>query len=66
VIVGHPASAGRATGPVRIVHGPQDFAEFRDGDVLVAKATVPDRNPMIRQILSNTSMPVDGYVSKWK
>jgi hypothetical protein len=48
------------------VHGPQDFAEFRDGDVLVAKATVPDRNPMIRQILSNTSMPVDGYVSKWK
>jgi hypothetical protein len=25
VIVGHPASAGRATGPVRIVQGPQDF-----------------------------------------
>jgi phosphohistidine swiveling domain-containing protein len=41
VIVGHPASAGRATGPVRIVQGPQDFGEFRDGDVLVAKATAP-------------------------
>jgi pyruvate,water dikinase len=41
VIIGHPASAGRATGPVRIVQGPQDFGGFRDGDVLVAKATTP-------------------------
>jgi phosphohistidine swiveling domain-containing protein len=46
VIVGHPASAGRATGPVRIVHGPQDFAAFRDGDVLVAKATAPVWTPL--------------------
>ena len=46
VIVGHPASAGRATGPVRIVHGPQDFAGFRDGDVLVAKATAPAWTPL--------------------
>ena len=46
VIVGHPASAGRASGPVRIVHGPQDFAGFRDGDVLVAKATAPAWTPL--------------------
>jgi phosphoenolpyruvate synthase/pyruvate phosphate dikinase len=46
VIVGHPASAGRATGPVRIVHSPQDFGEFRDGDVLVAKATAPAWTPL--------------------
>jgi len=46
VVVGHPASAGRATGPVRIVHGPQDFAAFRDGDVLVAKATAPAWTPL--------------------
>ncbi len=46
VIVGHPASAGRATGPVRIVQGPQDFGEFRDGDVLVAKATAPAWTPL--------------------
>jgi phosphohistidine swiveling domain-containing protein len=46
VILGHPASAGRATGPVRIVHGPQDFAAFRDGDVLVAKATAPAWTPL--------------------
>ena len=29
VIVGHPASAGRATGPVRIITDPEDFATFR-------------------------------------
>jgi pyruvate,water dikinase len=46
VIVGQPASAGRATGAVRIVHGPQDFATFRDGDVLVAKATAPAWTPL--------------------
>jgi phosphohistidine swiveling domain-containing protein len=46
VLLGHPASAGRATGPVRIVHGPQDFAGFRDGDVLVAKATAPAWTPL--------------------
>jgi rifampicin phosphotransferase len=46
VIVGHPASAGRATGPVHIVHSPQDFSGFRDGDVLVAKATAPAWTPL--------------------
>jgi rifampicin phosphotransferase len=46
VIIGHPASAGRATGPVRIVQGPQDFGGFRDGDVLVAKATAPAWTPL--------------------
>jgi pyruvate,water dikinase len=46
VIVGHPASAGRATGPVHIVHGPDDFNGFRDGDVLVAKATAPAWTPL--------------------
>ena len=45
-LVGHPASAGRATGPVRIVHGPDDFDGFRDGDVLVAKATAPAWTPL--------------------
>jgi rifampicin phosphotransferase len=45
-IIGHPASTGRATGPVRIVHGPQDFASFTDGDVLVAKTTAPAWTPL--------------------
>ena len=46
VIVGHPASAGRATGPVRIVYEPEDFAGFATGDVLVAKATAPAWTPL--------------------
>jgi rifampicin phosphotransferase len=49
VILGHPASAGRATGPVRIVHDQQDFGGFRDGDVLVAKATAPASTPLFAQ-----------------
>lgn len=40
-LVGHPASAGRATGRVRVIHGPADFAEFTTGEILVAKATTP-------------------------
>lgn len=45
-LVGHPASAGRATGPVRVVNGPEDFAVFEDGDVLVARATAPAWTPL--------------------
>jgi len=45
-IVGHPASPGRATGPVRLVRDPQDFAAFTDGEVLVAKATSPAWTPL--------------------
>ena len=44
--MGHPASAGRATGPVGIVNGPEDFAGFTDGAVLVAKATAPAWTPL--------------------
>jgi rifampicin phosphotransferase len=40
-LVGQPASPGRATGPVRVVHGPEDFDRFRQGEVLVASATAP-------------------------
>jgi rifampicin phosphotransferase len=45
-MIGHPASTGRATGLVRIVHGPQDFAAFSDGEVLVAKTTAPAWTPL--------------------
>ena len=46
VIVGHPASAGQATGTVRVITDPRDFATFTDGDVLVAKATAPAWTPL--------------------
>jgi rifampicin phosphotransferase len=46
VLVGEPASPGRATGRVRIVHGPEDFRSFRDGEVLVARLTAPAWTPL--------------------
>jgi rifampicin phosphotransferase len=46
VVVGHPASAGQATGPVRIVTGPDDFTSLAEGDVLVAPATTPAWTPL--------------------
>jgi pyruvate,water dikinase len=45
-IVGQPASPGRATGPVRILHGPGDFDRFQPGEVLVARATAPAWTPL--------------------
>jgi rifampicin phosphotransferase len=45
-IVGQPASPGRATGPVRIVHGPAEFDRFQPGEVLVARATAPAWTPL--------------------
>jgi phosphohistidine swiveling domain-containing protein len=45
-IVGHPASAGRATGRVRIINGPADFASFAQGEILVTKATAPAWTPL--------------------
>lgn len=45
-ISGHPASPGRATGPVRIVTATDDFDAFQDGEILVAKATAPAWTPL--------------------
>jgi pyruvate,water dikinase len=46
VLVGEPASPGRASGAVRIVLGPDDFRDFRDGEVLVARLTAPAWTPL--------------------
>jgi rifampicin phosphotransferase len=45
-LVGQPASPGRATGPVRVVRGPDDFDRFQQGEVLVASATAPAWTPL--------------------
>jgi phosphohistidine swiveling domain-containing protein len=45
-IIGQPASPGRATGPVRIVRGQEDFDAFQPGEVLVARATTPAWTPL--------------------
>jgi pyruvate,water dikinase len=46
LLVGHPASAGQATGPVRILTDPHDSAAFADGEVLVTAATTPAWTPL--------------------
>ncbi|HLL99029.1 MAG TPA: PEP-utilizing enzyme, partial [Rubrobacteraceae bacterium] len=46
ILVGEPASPGRATGRVQIVRGPEDFRSFRDGEVLVARLTTPAWTPL--------------------
>jgi pyruvate,water dikinase len=51
-IIGQPASPGRATGPVRIVHGPQDFDRFQPGEVLVARATTPAWTPLFARAVA--------------
>jgi phosphohistidine swiveling domain-containing protein len=49
LLVGEPASPGRARGRVRIVSGPEDFRGFRDGEVLVARLTTPAWTPLFRR-----------------
>jgi rifampicin phosphotransferase len=45
-VVGQPASPGRASGPVRVVRGLQDFDQFKAGEVLVAQVTAPAWTPL--------------------
>jgi pyruvate,water dikinase len=46
VIVGQAASPGHARGSVRIVTGPEDFAAFKSGEILVARVTAPAWTPL--------------------
>lgn len=46
VLKGMPASPGRATGLVRVIRGPEDFARFLPGEVLVAQVTAPAWTPL--------------------
>jgi pyruvate,water dikinase len=49
LLSGLAASAGRASGRVRILTSPNQQAEFRDGEVLVAEMTSPDWVPAMRR-----------------
>jgi pyruvate,water dikinase len=51
-IVGQPASPGRASGPVHIVHGPGDFDRFQPGEVLVTRATAPAWTPLFARAVA--------------
>ena len=41
LVSGTPASAGTATGPVRVIREPVEFAKLRSGDILVCPYTNP-------------------------
>ena len=49
LLSGLAASTGSATGRVRILTSPQQQAEMRDGEVLVAEMTSPDWVPAMRR-----------------
>ena len=46
LVSGAPASPGRATGPVRVIRGPQQFDELLPGEILVAPLTAPGWTPL--------------------
>jgi phosphohistidine swiveling domain-containing protein len=45
-IRGAGTSPGRITGIARVLHSPEDFAQMRPGDILVAKFTTPAWTPL--------------------
>jgi len=46
LVSGAPASPGRATGPVRVIRGPEEFDELQRGEILVAPLTAPAWTPL--------------------
>ncbi|HZE39116.1 MAG TPA: PEP/pyruvate-binding domain-containing protein [Stackebrandtia sp.] len=61
LLSGTPASAGTATGPVRVVRGPADFHRLIDGEVLVAPFTNPAWTPLFsraRAVIVDTGSAV--------
>jgi pyruvate,water dikinase len=46
VVSGTPASPGRASGPVRVIRGPDQFDELEPGEILVAPLTAPAWTPL--------------------
>lgn len=46
-LVGQPGSPGLATGPARLVRGPDDTARFRRGDVLLCDAIQPNMTHLV-------------------
>jgi pyruvate,water dikinase len=46
IIKGIAGSPGRVTGPARVIHGPEEFNQMRQGDILVARITTPAWTPL--------------------
>lgn len=52
VVKGMPASPGRASGPARVIRGPDDFDRFQAGEVLVAQVTAPAWTPLFERAVA--------------
>jgi phosphohistidine swiveling domain-containing protein len=46
LVAGSPASPGRATGTVRVIHSPRQFGDLQPGEILVAPLTAPAWTPL--------------------
>ena len=46
LVSGAPAAPGRATGPVRVIRGAEEFGDLQPGEVLVAPLTAPAWTPL--------------------
>jgi pyruvate,water dikinase len=46
IVSGTPASPGRVTGTVRVIHGREQFDELQPGEILVAPLTAPAWTPL--------------------
>ena len=49
IVSGVPASAGRATGSVRVIRQPDEFADLQPGEILVAPLTSPAWTPLFNR-----------------
>ena len=60
IVSGTPASAGRATGAVRVIRGPEQFDELERGEILVASLTAPAWTPLFTRaaaVVTDTGSP---------
>jgi phosphohistidine swiveling domain-containing protein len=46
VLRGIAASPGQVTGAAQVIHGPEEFGQMRQGDILVARITTPAWTPL--------------------
>jgi phosphohistidine swiveling domain-containing protein len=61
-LVGIPASGGRVSGTARIAHSPQEAAQLRQGEILVARSTDPGWTPAFA-LASGLVLEVGGQLS---
>ncbi len=62
LVSGTPAGGGRATGTVRIIHGPAEFSRLLQGEIMVCPYTNPSWTPLF-QIAAGVIVDTGGAAS---